>query len=74
MKSGIIDVGRIKDMMQGKLRREPLISKIDYAGVYNPETLEEPSVISGDVLLAVAVRIGDTRLIDNMLVNVKEER
>lgn len=74
VKSGIIDISHIKGIMQEKLLHEPLVSKIDYAGVYDPETLDEPSVMSGTVLLAVAVRIGDTRLIDNMLVNVKEER
>jgi pantoate--beta-alanine ligase len=73
-KSGIIDISHIKGIMQERLLHEPLVSKIDYAGVYDPETLDEPSGISGDVLLAVAVRIGNTRLIDNMLVNVKEER
>jgi pantoate--beta-alanine ligase len=73
-KSGIINISHIKGIMQERLLHEPLVSKIDYAGVYDPEALDEPSVMSGDVLLAVAVRIGDTRLIDNMLVNVKEER
>jgi pantoate--beta-alanine ligase len=74
MKSGIIDISHIKGIMQEKLLHEPLVSKIDYAGVYDPETLDEPSVMSGTMLLAVAVRIGDTRLIDNILVNVEEER
>jgi pantoate--beta-alanine ligase len=73
-KSGIIDISHIKGIMQEKLLHEPLVSEIDYAGVYDPETLDEPAGMSGTVLLAVAVRIGDTRLIDNMLVNVKEER
>ena len=73
-KSGIINISHIKVIMQEKLLHEPLVSKIDYAGVYDPETLDEPSGMSGYVLLAVAVRIGDTRLIDNMLLNVKEDR
>jgi pantoate--beta-alanine ligase len=73
-KSGIIDISHIKGIMQEKLLHEPLVSEIDYAGVYDPETLDEPPGVSGTVLLAVSVRIGDTRLIDNMLVNVKEER
>jgi pantoate--beta-alanine ligase len=74
MKSGIINISHIKGIMQEMLLHEPLVSKIDYAGVYDPETLHEPTGITGTVLLAAAVRIGDTRLIDNMLVNVKEER
>jgi pantoate--beta-alanine ligase len=73
-KSGIINISYIKEKMRERLLREPLISKVDYAGVYNAETLDEPSGLSGDMLLAIAVRIGDTRLIDNMLMNVKEMR
>jgi pantoate--beta-alanine ligase len=74
MKSGIINISHIKGIMQEMLLHEPLVSKIDYAGIYDPETLDEPPGITGTALLAVAVRIGDTRLIDNMLVSVKEVR
>ena len=73
-KFGIINIGDIKGKMQERLLNEPLVAKIDYAGVYDPETLDEPPGISGNVLLAVAVRIGNTRLIDNMLVHVKGGR
>lgn len=69
MKSGIIDGHYIKGVMRDMLLKKPEVSGIDYAGVYDPATLNELSEIKGDVLLAVAVRIGDTRLIDNMLVN-----
>jgi len=73
-KFGIINISDIKGKMQERLLNEPLVAKIDYAGVYDPETLDEPPGISGNVLLAVAVRIGNTRLIDNMLVHVKGGR
>ena len=53
--------------MRDSLSSEPLISEIDYASVYDPETLEEVDEIKKEVLLAVAVRIGNTRLIDNIL-------
>jgi len=52
--------------MREVLSSEPLISHIDYASVYDPETLEEVDEIAGEVLFAVAVRIGSTRLIDNI--------
>ncbi len=74
VKSGIINVSHIKEVMRGKILDEPSVSGIDYAGVYDPETLDEPPEIKGDVLLAVAITIGGTRLIDNMLVTVKKER
>ena len=41
---------------------------IDYVTVVDPETLEPVHQITGPVLMAVAVRIGNARLIDNMLV------
>lgn len=69
LKSGIININAIKRVMQERLLKEPALSGIDYAGIYDPETLDEPSKIKEIMLLAVAVRIGDTRLIDNMLVN-----
>ena len=68
IKSGIIDANYIKGVMQDGLLKEPAVSGLDYAGVYDPVTLSELSVIKGNTLLAVAVKIGNTRLIDNMLV------
>ena len=68
IKSGIIDGKYIKGFMQERILREPGISSIDYAGVYDPETMVEVSEIKGNILLAVALRIGNTRLIDNVLV------
>lgn len=74
IRSGIINADHIKKILKERISQEPAISGIDYAGVYDPETLDEVSDIRGDVLLAVAARMGDTRLIDNILVNVKKER
>jgi pantoate--beta-alanine ligase len=60
---------KIGEMMAAALSAEKLIAGIDYASVYDPETLDEVTEIRGEVLLAVAARLGETRLIDNMLVN-----
>ncbi|MHB9155044.1 MAG: pantoate--beta-alanine ligase [Endomicrobiales bacterium] len=43
-------------------------SKIDYIALCNPDTLEPVSRIQLPVLIAVAVWVGKTRLIDNILV------
>ena len=59
----------IRGLMRGILSEERLITQIDYASLYDPEALDEVDEIKGDVLLAVAVRLGDIRLIDNVLVN-----
>lgn len=66
-KKGTTSGETMREMMRQTLLSEPLISQIDYASVYDPETLEEVDEIKGDVLLAVAVRMGSTRLIDNIL-------
>jgi len=68
IKSGIINIERVKGLMKEKLSEEPLVREIQYASVYNPETLDEVDAVEKEVLLAVAVKIGSTRLIENMLV------
>ena len=68
VRSGIMDGIFIKGFMQERILNVPGISSVDYAGVYNPETMIEMSEINGDILLAIALKIGNTRLIDNMLV------
>ena len=67
VKSGVTSGEQIRTLMRDSLSAGPLISEIDYASVYDPETLEEVDEIKKEALLAVAVRIGNTRLIDNIL-------
>ncbi len=66
VKSGVTSGEQIKTLMRDFLSAVPLISEIEYASVYDPETLEEVYDIQKEALLAVAVRIGNTRLIDNI--------
>ncbi len=75
IKSDTVDVTHIKSLMLDRLTAEPLVSAIDYAGLYDPLTFDEISEIKGheEVLLAVAIRIGNTRLIDNMIVRPSEK-
>jgi len=49
--------------------KEPL-ARIDYVAVGDPDTLREVEQLSGTVLVALAVYIGKTRLIDNALLQV----
>jgi pantoate--beta-alanine ligase len=52
------------------LVREPLCL-VDYLVLVHPMTLEDvPEWYRGEALLAVAARVGTTRLIDNVLVNI----
>jgi pantoate--beta-alanine ligase len=68
IQSGTTSGQKIAGIMRKVLSEEPLISGIDYAATYDPETLEEIGEIKNEVLLSVAVRLGTTRLIDNILV------
>jgi pantoate--beta-alanine ligase len=45
-------------------------ARIDYAGLCNPETIEDMDRIEGPTLLALAVWVGKTRLIDNCILEV----
>ena len=70
IKSGILETEQIKKLMRDIILKEPLITQRDYASVYDPETLDEIDIINREVLIAVAVRVGDIRLIDNMLIAI----
>jgi pantoate--beta-alanine ligase len=73
IKAGERDASSVQDMMRKRITAEPLVSDVDYIGIYDTETLDETSLTEREVLLAVAVRIGKTRLIDNMIVDLKKE-
>ncbi len=62
----------LKEMLHAALVKEPLITGIDYAGIFHPETLDELQETGRlrEVLIAVAARLGKTRLIDNIVVNL----
>jgi len=66
MRSG----AKLRQAMKSQLAKETQITGIDYVSVYHPDTLEEMEDIQGEVLLAGAVRMSETRLIDNMLVTI----
>lgn len=42
-------------------------TSVDYLAICDPLTLEPVTVITGQVLFALAVKVGNTRLIDNMI-------
>jgi len=68
IKSGESNPVDVRKQMHDTLDAEPLISEIQYAGVYDTNTLDELNEFKKQNLLAVAVKIGSTRLIDNMIV------
>jgi pantoate--beta-alanine ligase len=56
----------IRQEMTSLISKEPL-AKIEYVSIANTETLEQLTKIDKSALASLAVRIGKTRLIDNML-------
>ncbi len=63
IKTGI-PAAEVTDAIKSVIDAEPL-AKIGYASVVDSETIEPVETIERDVLVAIAVYIGSTRLIDN---------
>ena len=59
------DADKIRRQMTAVIQKEPL-AQIDYVSIADAETLEELSSIDRPAVASLAVRIGKTRLIDNM--------
>jgi len=66
--AGTTETRQIISEMQKILQQIPS-GQIEYVSIVDAETLESLEKIAGKVLAAVAVRIGTTRLIDNILVD-----
>ncbi|CAN5425480.1 pantoate--beta-alanine ligase [soil metagenome] len=63
MRNVVLDVG--------KLGRVPV--SVDYVAAVDPITLKSVESIDGPTVLAIAARVGNTRLIDNMIVEPPTE-
>ncbi len=63
---GIKQASRLITKMQQDLLAQHL--SIDYVAAVDPVTLKNVEVMSGPTVLAIAVRVGATRLIDNVVV------
>ena len=63
---GVTSGEELQAQVEEFIRHEPL-ADIDYVAVVDPEDLESLESIEDKALLALAVRIGKTRLIDNLV-------
>jgi pantoate--beta-alanine ligase len=63
--AGERDAGKVRDEMR-RIIESRGSARIDYVEIADPRNLETIDRISGDVLVAVAVYMGGTRLIDNI--------
>lgn len=66
MAAGEKDSSEIKNVINGIISSEPL-AKIDYIEIVDWNNLEPVGNTDGDILCAIAVYIGKTRLIDNFI-------
>lgn len=69
IESGERNVHSVREAMVKEIERQPN-TRIDYIAICDPSTLVPVDQIKNQVLLALAVWIGNTRLIDNVLVEV----
>ena len=67
VKKGETDAKKVTDAMKELIGQEPL-SDIEYVTAVNGLTMQEIDTIKAPALVAMAVRIGKTRLIDNFVV------
>jgi pantoate--beta-alanine ligase len=67
--AGQHDVNTLINTMKTIIEQDQ--GQIDYISIVDTETLEPLEKIAGNTLVAVAVHIGRTRLIDNLLIDLK---
>ncbi|MBA7674877.1 Pantothenate synthetase [subsurface metagenome] len=60
------DAERIRQEIVALIKKQPL-ADIDYVSIADTETLDELDTVSPPALVSLAVRIGKTRLIDNVV-------
>ncbi|GAA0062700.1 pantoate--beta-alanine ligase [Clostridium sp. CTA-1] len=64
LESGETKSNTIKNIIVNRLNKEPL-AKIDYVSIVDSDSLQPVEEIKSSILVAIAVYIGKTRLIDN---------
>jgi len=68
VESGQTDAAEISHTMREVIEVEPL-AEIDYIAIVDTDTLDDLDIVRGKVLIALAVFIGKTRLIDNIILH-----
>lgn len=59
----------VKKEIENEINKNNL-AKIDYVEIVNAESLDSVELIKGSILIALAVKFGKTRLIDNLMMEV----
>ena len=66
------DAEKMRQQMISLIQKEPLAT-IDYVSIAHTETLEELTVIERSAVVSLAVRMGKTRLIDNITLGNQQD-
>ena len=69
IRQGEQDSSKLRSIIDNILKKPGI--KIEYISIVDPDTLEEKKMIDSSFLVALAVKIGRTRLIDNMMIKIK---
>ena len=69
IEAGATDATEIRAQMRAMMQQAPAL-QVEYIGIVEADTLAELDPVSGQVLVAVAARLGPTRLIDNMPLDI----
>ena len=69
-KAGEQDAGRLQDAAVAVLEQEPSVSAVDYVSIVDADTMAAVHEVGahGRVMIATAVRLGQVRLIDNVII------
>jgi pantoate--beta-alanine ligase len=70
--AGQQDANALIDRMKSIIEQDQ--GRIDYVKIVDVETLEPLGIVTGRALVALAVHIGRTRLIDNFVINLNGEK
>ena len=65
---GDLDAHRLRIAVRDLLESEPLFQVIDYVSVADAETLEELDFVEGPAMGSTAVRLGNIRILDNVII------
>ena len=66
VENGELSAAKVKDVIMEELCKEPL-ARVDYVEVVDADSIEPVKELKGNILVAIAVYIGKTRLIDNII-------
>jgi len=70
LSEGMENANSVKIEIEKLIKSEPL-AKIEYIEIVNPRDLKSLTVINEPAIICIAVSIGRTRLIDNLMVNIQ---